>query len=259
MTDVSQVFTPEWAQKKPDQSPILYENWTRSEQEPQDLAWGSDGLRAKVAEEEVPEEPEIRECPLCEETKEASAAELAQKVQEMEVRLDSAVADFTSALDGISRSVDGDVVRLAKLLAERIIGESVQLDPTLLERNLANALRQAGPLMTVTLKVNASDLERVREIAPALAEEAAGTPVDVTVHTSADVSKGGVVLVYDAGLIDARFEHQLESLTMVVADMVAQGDGRQAPLATSSNEATEVALGDPAPAVAPIEDGEGES
>ena len=151
MTESSHMFTPDWAQKKPDQSPVLYEDWTRRETEPQDLAWGSDGLQAMVPEEEVPEEPEIQECPLCEETKEASAAELAEKVQEMELRLDAAVADFASAIEGISRSVDGDVVRLAKLLAERIIGESVKLDPSLLERNLANALRQAGPLMTVTL------------------------------------------------------------------------------------------------------------
>ena len=42
MTDTSQLYTPDWAQKKPDQAPVLYENWTRTAQETQELAWGSD-------------------------------------------------------------------------------------------------------------------------------------------------------------------------------------------------------------------------
>ena len=229
MTDISQLYTPDWAQKKPDEAPVLYENWTRTAQEAQDLAWGSDGLQPVVPEEVLPEEPEVQECPLCEETRQNSAAELELKVKEMEGHLDSAIAEFGKDLDGVSSTIDADVVRLAKILAERIIGESVALNPELAERNLANALRLAGPLTTVTLKVNTADRDRIREIAPGMAEEASGNPVEVTVQAAEEVSKGGVIVVYDAGLIDARFEHQLDSMGSVVADMVAQGDGRRAP------------------------------
>jgi hypothetical protein len=119
MTDTSNIVTPAWAKKKPDAGPVLYSDWTRPTAETQELAWGSDGLQPVVAEEEIAEEPEVQECPLCEETRETSAAELAEKVQEMEGNMDASISEFTKALKGISCSIDGDVVRLAKILAER--------------------------------------------------------------------------------------------------------------------------------------------
>jgi flagellar biosynthesis/type III secretory pathway protein FliH len=227
MTDTSNMVTPAWAKKQPNTGPVLYSDWSRPTVETKELAWGSDGLQAAVIAEEITQEPEIQECPLCEETREKGAAELAEKVQEMESTMDASIGEFTKSLKGISRSIDGDVVRLAKILAERIIGETIELDPSFLERNLAAALRKAGPLVNVTLKVCASDLDRIRDIAPAMAEEVAGGHVELTIQPSSEVEKGGVIVVYQQGMVDARFGHQLESVTQVVAEMVAQGDGRK--------------------------------
>ena len=226
MTDISHMLTPEWAQKKDNEDLVLFKDWMPTDSGPQEIAWGPEGVHPAADDDVLPDEPEVQECGICEETRREGEAKLRAMNEEFEHRLDVTLSQFARTVEEISRTVDSSVVKLAKLLAERIIGETVTLDSTLTERNLAKALQLAGPLATVTLKVNQADIKRIREVAPVLAEEAAGAPVQVTVQADSEVDPGGVIVVYEAGLIDARFEHQLQSITAVVADMVEQGDGR---------------------------------
>ena len=227
MTDTPEVAIPEWAKRHEDTAPILFEGWIRSGGSPEDLAWGAEGVYVAELEPEAPQEPEIQECPLCEETREEAAREIRDTAESLRQALDEAVAGFQEKLADVGRVVDRDIIGLAKLLAERVIRQAVELDPSLAETNLKRALQAAGALVDVTLKTHPDDLERIRGIAPSMAEELKGGPVKLNVLASDEVDRGGIIVVYEEGLIDARFEHQLDAIVHVVSDLVAQGQGRE--------------------------------
>jgi flagellar biosynthesis/type III secretory pathway protein FliH len=103
----------------------------------------------------------------------------------------------------------------------------VELEPSLVDENLKRALAAAGSLIDVTLKTHPEDLERIREIAPALAEELKGGAVKLDIQSSGEVDRGGVIVLYEEGMIDARFSRQLDKVADVVVELVAQGTGRE--------------------------------
>lgn len=228
MTDTREMTKPEWAKRPEGSVPVLFEGWTRSDASPEDLVWGSEGAYVAKQEPEALEEPEIQECPLCEETREEAAREIHDTVEPLRQALGEAVTGLQEKLADIGRVVDRDIVRLAKLLAERVIQQAVTLDPSLVESNLKRALQEAGSLVDVTVKTHPDDLERIRKTAPSMAEELKGGAVRLHVIASDEVDRGGIIVVYEEGMIDARFKHQLDAMVHVVSDLVAQGQGREA-------------------------------
>lgn len=227
MIEPSNISLPAWSKPGGSTEITPYTGWLKTEEGAQGLAWSSEGLSVPQPAPEEPEEPEIKECPICEETRQTASAEIEEAVEPLKRRLEEVTADFKGAVAGLSRVIDRDIIRLAKLLAERVIRQTVEMDPTLVEKNLARALEAAGPLLSVILKTHPDDLDRLRSTAPAMAEELAGGPVNLSVQASDEVGRGGVIVVYEEGLIDARFAQQLDSVTQIVEDLVAQGHGRR--------------------------------
>jgi flagellar biosynthesis/type III secretory pathway protein FliH len=62
-----------------------------------------------------------------------------------------------AAADEITGRARQQVIDLALSMADKIVGEAVTLDPTLLDRIYERALREIGPLLPVAIRVHPDD------------------------------------------------------------------------------------------------------
>ncbi len=169
-------------------------------------------------------EEEPQECPLCEETRDEAAAERDELLDRLMDPYLAAAAELARAADELSTSFDDDVVTLATRLAAAIVRGQVAIDASVLTTNLQQAIAVAGPVTELTVRCHPDDAERMRAIAPRLAERASGRAVEVTVRPSPDVERGACLLLFDQGIVDARWTAQLDRLADAVRAAMARQD-----------------------------------
>jgi flagellar biosynthesis/type III secretory pathway protein FliH len=105
------------------------------------------------------------------------------------------------------------VIEIATLLAERLVGESIRLDPTVIAHLAANALTETRGGRRVRIDASPEDVEPLRD---ALA--AASFAIVTDVRADAGLARGSLVIHTDLGDIDARLRPQLERLVAAVRE-----------------------------------------
>ncbi|MGM0577164.1 MAG: FliH/SctL family protein [Myxococcota bacterium] len=204
--------------------------------EPPDEPPGEDGEAevrpAGPPDAEVPqEEPEPGEVPAgpcrqCETVREEAAAERDALLDALQDPYLRAAAELGRVADELSEGFHDAVIDLTVKLAGAVIERGVSLDREVLTTNLRRALEIAGPVSAVTLRCHPEDAEAMREEAPDLLRETAGRPADVTVRPSDDVERGACIVLFDEGIVDARWSQQLERLADAVRKVVQTHRGR---------------------------------
>ncbi len=133
------------------------------------------------------------------EGRETGAAELAEVVAKASQRLSQIEAQAVPQLKG-----------LALTIAKKILGKELEFHPDavvdIVKQALAEKARQRRELV---LRVNPEDLATVREHKPELLEVLSRAK-EIGIREDPDVSRYGVVIETDAGIIDAQLETQLE-------------------------------------------------
>lgn len=155
-------------------------------------------------------------CPHCEATREAAAAA-------NELLMESLLEPYTLAAQTLERATQEltdrfaeNVVALAARMATAILHRDAELDEQTLIENIHRALQVAGPVTTLTLRCHAEDADAIRKSAPGLAAEISGRPVEVTVRPSGDVDRGSCIVLFEEGIVDARWQVQMERLSAAV-------------------------------------------
>lgn len=95
---------------------------------------------------------------------------------------------------------------LAVLLAERLLGEALRLDPDIIVKVAAEVLREARGARRIRIDVHPNDMAAL---------SAALAPLDgaaLEINTSADLGPGSVLVHTDVGTIDGRLSTQLSRL-----------------------------------------------
>lgn len=95
---------------------------------------------------------------------------------------------------------------LAVLLAERLLGEALRLDPDVIVKVAAEVLREARGARRIRIDVHPNDMAAL---------SAALSPLDgaaLDISTSADLGPGSVLVHTDVGTIDGRLSTQLSRL-----------------------------------------------
>lgn len=121
--------------------------------------------------------------------------------------------DVLAAKEQRSRAlfeIEGDVLRLAIKIAEKIIGREVAADENVRGEMVLTALRQARQQEMLTVRINANDLpliERMRDQIDAFRQ---ARYIDFVVDQA--VADGGCMIESPSGTIDARLGTQLRIL-----------------------------------------------
>lgn len=173
-------------------------------------------------------------CPHCEATREEAVAA-------SERLMESLLEPYTLAAQALERATQEltdrfaeNVVALAARMATAILHRDAEIDEQALIENIHRALQVAGPVTTLTLRCHADDADAIRKSAPGLAAEISGRPVEVTVRPSGDVDRGSCIVLFEEGIVDARWQVQMERLSAAVrTTMTGQPlrPGRPAPTA----------------------------
>ncbi len=102
-------------------------------------------------------------------------------------------------------------VELATLLAERLVGEGLRLEPARIAEMAASALAEARGARRVRIDACPDDVEPLRQALAAVGHEA-------EVHADGELARGSLVVHTDLGTIDARLRPQLARLAAALRE-----------------------------------------
>jgi len=110
----------------------------------------------------------------------------------------------------ITRQAEGDLTRLAVRIAEKLLGEQLQLSPESVTLIVRQCLARASASRRITLRVHPDDLALVERALPRLAQACESD----LLRPQADptLARGDCVLETDQGEIDGRLQIQLQAI-----------------------------------------------
>lgn len=130
------------------------------------------------------------------------------------VRSDAALALLTATIEdigalraGIMRRSERDMVRLAIVMAERVLRREIDLDRELLVMMARVGIERLGDQVTATIHLNPTDLDVVR----AKGAGDFGKSVELVADTA--VPRGGCIVRSAFGTIDTGIESQMRELS----------------------------------------------
>lgn len=140
--------------------------------------------------------------------REAARREAAAEAREAETaRLAAAFLALRRADEQRAERDLDRAVELAKVLAERLVGEGLKLEPARIAELAANALAETRGARNVRIDAHPDDVAPLSE---ALA--AVGHAASTSVNADATLARGSLVVHTDLGTIDARLMPQLDRL-----------------------------------------------
>lgn len=108
-----------------------------------------------------------------------------------------------------------DVLELALMCANKIIGRDLERQPELVLEIVANCTEAARSSKAMVVKVNPEDGKRLRASMPRLLE-LIGRSVDISVRDDNDVERGGCIIRTEYGTIDGQIRTQIDMLRNVL-------------------------------------------
>lgn len=108
-----------------------------------------------------------------------------------------------------------DVLELALMCANKIIGRDLERSPELVLEIVANCTEAARSSKAMVIKVNPEDGKLLRAKNPRLME-LIGRTVDVSIRDDNDVERGGCIIRTEYGTIDGQIRTQIDMLRNVL-------------------------------------------
>ncbi len=135
--------------------------------------------------------------------------------EEGRAQASAAVARGALERDRLLASAEGELVRLAVAIAEKILQREVARDEGAVVEMAARALAQARQRREVTLRIHPDDAGAIRRshrrLLSALSRARA-----LELREDAAVARGGVLVETEAGVVDGRLETQLAAIGAVL-------------------------------------------
>ncbi len=108
-------------------------------------------------------------------------------------------------------SSEPELLKLAVKIAEKIIGEEVQLDPNRKVQIVREALSKASTADSLILRIHSDDLKLIRDNLVVL-QSAFTSPKPVEIREDLSIPAGSCFIETDRGNLDARIQSQLEQI-----------------------------------------------
>ncbi|MCW2923301.1 MAG: fliH [Thermoleophilia bacterium] len=147
------------------------------------------------------------------------------EVQSQLIEVMSALTAAQAERHRLAQQHEGALADLAVQIARKVIAAHLELDPTLVARIVAEAIRELEPSTALIVRVHPDDLSTVEDARRELERLVQGDGrVDIEADPTVDV--GGVVLVSPVGEVDAKISTKLSVLqTAFTAQRRALVDG----------------------------------
>jgi flagellar biosynthesis/type III secretory pathway protein FliH len=145
-----------------------------------------------------------------------AAAEAAQEARAAETA--HLAAGFIALRDAEARRLETDkdrLVELATLLAERLLGEALRVEPQRIAAIAAVAIDEARGAKRIRISASPEDVAPLQDAFAALGIDTR-IPIDVEVDPA--LARGSLVLHTDLGRLDARLEPQLQRLATALRE-----------------------------------------
>jgi flagellar assembly protein FliH/type III secretion protein L len=120
----------------------------------------------------------------------------------------------------VEREIDR-TVDIAVLLAERLVGEALAIDPLRIVALATEALRETRGARRIRVEANSEDVPILAEALAALGDGIA------SVEASTELSRGSLVMHTEIGRVDARLEPQLRRLTDALRDTLRTAEANR--------------------------------
>lgn len=133
----------------------------------------------------------------------AVEAEMAEMLAALHELISSARKERHTIID----SAEGELVSLAMTIAERVVHQHIDADPSVVLENVRSALTRLVTREVVTLRVHPADLALIREHRDSLVSS--NDVERLRVIEDQRVDRGGVVLETESGTLDAKIGTQL--------------------------------------------------
>lgn len=124
----------------------------------------------------------------------------------------------------ILKNAERDIVALALIVAEKIIGQDLERDQNTLLQICGTAIENMRNAKQMTLRVNPQNSAFLRQNARSLME-LIGRQVDIAIKDDSEVEDGGCIVQTEFGTIDARLPTQLSMLKEVLLTDNAKKEG----------------------------------
>lgn len=159
--------------------------------------------------------------------KEGAAAALAERrdaLAKLDANWAGAIRSFEEKREESFREAGEQCVRLALLIAERIVKHTLKLDPSIVAAQARAAISLAGQTSALVLSVNPEDEPIIREAMPGLAASITGAG-HAQIVADPTVARGGVVVRTAGGEIDATIPVQAERIARELLGVDPAGGG----------------------------------
>jgi flagellar assembly protein FliH len=134
-----------------------------------------------------------------------SEAEFEVRLQQERDALNRIVQQFTQEKQRYFADVEGEVVKLALAIAERVLHREAEIDPLLLAGAVRVALEQVADSSEAVLRVAADDVDRWNAtLSP--------VPDGVTIEVAQSMSRGDAVLKTRSGTVHLGIRAQLQEI-----------------------------------------------
>ena len=132
-------------------------------------------------------------------------------LQALQAQWLDALNTFIESRSGLLTESRLDVLRLALAIAERVVFRTVDVDPTVIEDQMAEALSLLARRSAVTIRINPGDMEQAQAVLPDLVARMHQCE-HATLVADESLTRGGCMLQAGTTAIDASIETQLDRI-----------------------------------------------
>ncbi len=154
-----------------------------------------------------------------EEGRASATTERRTQIEQIEKAWSVALAEFASQRDAMLCAAHVDVLRLATMIAQKVIKRAVASDPRIVEEQMRAVLATVTRPTELVIRVNPADLEVARESLPGLLaafEAVRGATIDTDASLAPGscvaMTRGGSADQLGGGEIDASIDSQLQRI-----------------------------------------------
>lgn len=131
--------------------------------------------------------------------------------QALQLQWTQALNTFIDSRAGLLTETRLDVLRLALAIAERVVFRTIELDPTVIEDQMAEALSLLARRSAVTIRINPGDMEQAQTVLPELVARMHQCE-HATLVADESLTSGGCMIQAGTTTIDASIETQLDRI-----------------------------------------------
>jgi flagellar assembly protein FliH len=134
---------------------------------------------------------------------ENAMAEIDAEIAAMRGSFATAIRDVQELSAQLSSRYCSDAVELASAIAKAVVGRELQLAPEIMVDIVRRALEEAPESCEIVIRCHPDDLATMQRQVPELTQ-GRGAPVSIRAATGEQVEKGGCIIQFEDGAVDAQ-------------------------------------------------------